>query len=126
MDGCSRCVPDRDCRTSTPGSFRRCAKPARCRQPGHHGSRPMNTTRLFVLLVVVGSCGIAGSSFQHVKLAHLGFDISGDWHNADSHQRGRVTSVWTPDGNERKESVTVIRTERSPAVANAGPATLES
>jgi hypothetical protein len=70
------------------------------------------------------SCGSSAS--QHVQVAHLGFSMPSDWHNVDSNQRGLVTSVWTPDENDHKESVTVIRTERSPDVAKAGQEAIET
>ena len=80
---------------------------------------------LAIALVAVAACN-NGESRQHIQLAHLGFDVPGDWHSNETNQEGLVTSVWTPDDNSRKESVTVIRSERSSEVAKAGLATLES
>jgi hypothetical protein len=80
--------------------------------------------RLFVASLVLGGC--TGSSKQHAGLGTLAFDVPADWQRADSTTRGVVTSVWTPPpgDNARKESVTVIYTELSPAVAKAGPSTV--
>jgi hypothetical protein len=80
------------------------------------------TRRTLIATAFVASAlaiGCSGPSNQHVRLGSLGFDVPGGWHNVDEVRRGVVTSVWTPDGNDRKESVTVIRTELAPNVANA-------
>ena len=85
----------------------------------------MKTTLSIVALVMATSCSTGGTSRQHVQVAHLGFDVPGDWSSAETKERGLVTSVWTPDENLRKESVTVARSERSATVANAGSQVVE-
>jgi hypothetical protein len=77
-----------------------------------------------VLLAAVASCS-GGSSNQHIAFAHLSFEVPHDWANQDSKWHGLATSVWTPSENERKESVTVMRSERARAVALAGSQMLE-
>jgi hypothetical protein len=77
-----------------------------------------------IAFVMTISCGTTSSSKQHVQLAHLGFDVPSDWKNADTKQRGLVTSVWTPEDNDQKESIVVIRSDRNPEVARADSQTL--
>ena len=62
---------------------------------------------------------------EHVKLASLGFDVPASWKRTDVARRGVATAVWQPEDNDRKESITVIRSELSPAVAQAGAAGIE-
>lgn len=65
--------------------------------------------------IVTASCGGASSSSdgQPVTLGSLSFEVPLDWKRTDSTAAGSLTSVWTPEpsANERKESVTVIRSE---------------
>ena len=74
----------------------------------------------------VAGCGSSGSARQKAQLASLTFDVPAAWQHDDSHARGVATTVWHPaaDDNERRETVTVIRSELSPAVAKAGAATI--
>jgi len=81
---------------------------------------------LFAVVATTLSCGNGSVPSQHVQIAHLGFDVPDDWRNADTERNGLVTSVWTPANNDHKESITVIRSERSPAVASARISTIES
>lgn len=78
-----------------------------------------------IVALVATACG-GGSTHRHVAIANLSYDVPADWQFADTTGRGLMESVWTPDGdNQRKESVTVIRSERSPATAHAGASTIE-
>jgi hypothetical protein len=87
-------------------------------------------------LLLVGTLGALGSlpsacssgeSFPRVRVKHasLAFDIPADWQRTDQNQHGVATAVWQPDDSDRKESITVIRTELSPAVAKAGASGIE-
>jgi hypothetical protein len=82
-------------------------------------------TALRLLALGLCACGSSSTPAQHVQIAHLGFDVPGDWRNADTTRNGLVSSEWTPPSNDRKESITVIRTERSAAVASEGMATIQ-
>ncbi|MDB4955978.1 MAG: hypothetical protein JWO36_3547 [Myxococcales bacterium] len=85
----------------------------------------MKAVFAIVAFVTAASCG-SSSSHQHVQLTKLSFDVPGDWTHTESKGRGIVTSVWTPsEGNDRRESITIVRSELSPAVANAGVSTLD-
>ncbi len=83
-------------------------------------------------LLLVGTLGALaccdsgdGIARARVKHASLEFDVPADWQRTDQNQRGVATAEWQPDDNDRKESITVIRTELSPAVAKAGAAGIE-
>lgn len=79
--------------------------------------------RAALVLVALVACG-RSSSRQRVDFAHLTFELPGDWGHHDASRRGVVTGVWTPKDNERKESVTVIRSELAPVTAHGDPAAL--
>jgi len=92
-------------------------------------------TRMTNLLLVgtlgalagISACTSGGDALArtHVQLASIGFDVPAGWQRTDLSRRGVATAVWQPDDNDRKESITVIRTQLSPAVAKAGAATIE-
>lgn len=62
---------------------------------------------------------------EHVTFASLAFDVPAQWQRTDQTRRGVATAVWQPEDNDRKESITVIRTDLSPAVAKAGASAIE-
>jgi hypothetical protein len=77
--------------------------------------------------IALAACLIAcngSSERQDVAFAHLRFEVPGGWNHADTSRRNVATTVWTPEENGRKESITVIRTEEVPAMAHAGEATV--
>jgi hypothetical protein len=76
------------------------------------------------LALIAGLAACSGSSGQKVSFAHLVFEVPTGWDHKDTSRRDVATTVWTPDDNDRKESITVIRTDEVPVVANAGEATL--
>jgi len=78
---------------------------------------------LSVALALV-SCN--ATTNQHVTFAHLSFDVPGDWSQYETDHRGVSTQVWTPAGNDEKESLTLIRTELAPVTAQAGASTLST
>lgn len=61
---------------------------------------------------------------QRVTLGALRFDVPASWQRTDHTRSGVATAVWQPEGNDRKESITVIRTDLAPAVAKAGSTAL--
>jgi hypothetical protein len=77
-------------------------------------------------VALAGSCGSMSSSRQHVEFARLSFDVPGDWHHSDNIFKGVSTSVWTPEANDDKESITVIRSEIAPALEHASESQLAS
>src|SRR5258708_4002091 len=76
------------------------------------------------MFTLAASCSGHMPGVKHVHVAELGYDMRDDWQKDITTQRGVVTAVWTPEDNDRKESVTVIRTDRSPAVAGRAGETL--
>lgn len=69
-------------------------------------------------IALASSCSV--KSKQHVEWAHLEFDVPGDWTHHEKIFKGVATSVWTPfEGNDGKESLTIIRTELVPNTAHA-------
>jgi hypothetical protein len=80
--------------------------------------------KLFAFVAVAAMAACSSGSAHHIQLATLGYDIPADWNDQDTVLRGVTTSVWTPPDNPRHESITVIRSERSPAVAAASFGTL--
>jgi hypothetical protein len=84
-------------------------------------------SRLGLAIVVAfaaGSCN--ATTNQHVSFAHLAFDVPGDWSHYETDHRGVSTQVWSPAGNDEKESLTIIRTELAPVTARAGASTLST
>ncbi|HEY1556549.1 MAG TPA: hypothetical protein VGF94_17055 [Kofleriaceae bacterium] len=61
-----------------------------------------------------------------MTFAHLAFDVPGDWSHYDTNHRGVSTEVWSPSGNDEKESLTVIRTELAPVTAQGDASTLST
>jgi hypothetical protein len=73
-----------------------------------------------LLVAALAACGTPATTSQPAQLGAIGFDVPVGWHRTDTVRPGMVVAVWTPDDNERKETVTVIRTELSPVVAGGG------
>lgn len=76
------------------------------------------------LAVLMGLAACGSSANQRVSFAHLSFEVPSGWEHHDTSRRGVATTVWTPDDNDRKESITIIRTDEVPVVAQAGEAIL--
>ena len=77
----------------------------------------MNRTlvALLGLIIVTGCSDSSGSESQVAQLGPVSFEIPEPWRRSDTSRPGSMTSVWTPPSNARKESVSVIRSERSQA-----------
>lgn len=71
-------------------------------------------------LLVVSACGDSSIATQRAQVAQLSFDVPAEWERHDANRRAVEISEWTPDENPRKESLTIIRSQTSPAVAKAG------
>jgi len=80
-----------------------------------------------VLLLVLAACegGPSVLDREPTHLASLAFDVPAGWQRTDTSRRGVATAEWEPEDNDRNESLVVIRTELSPAVAKAGAPQLE-
>jgi hypothetical protein len=95
-------------------------------------SRHVALTRLLAVAAVAALAAQAGCSSdeamprEQARLASLAFDVPADWARSDSSRRGVATAEWQPADNDRKEAITVIRTELSPAVAKAGAVELDA
>lgn len=74
------------------------------------------------LVAVLGAC--SGSGSQQISFAHLMFQVPSCWDHHDDSRGGVATTVWTPSDNDRKESITVIRTDEVPVTAQASEGTL--
>jgi hypothetical protein len=73
-----------------------------------------------VALVAASACGNDSLATQNVHIGSLSFDVPSEWERHDANRRAVEISEWTPEENARKESLTVIRSQTSPAVAKAG------
>ncbi|MGE0550197.1 MAG: hypothetical protein AB7O24_10100 [Kofleriaceae bacterium] len=79
-----------------------------------------------VVLLVGASCNSSPTiEGQSVELASLAFEVPVGWQRQDTKQRGVTTSMWVPEDNTSKESITVIRTDHASAIANGGYGGLE-
>ena len=78
---------------------------------------------LALAALVLAACGRT-STRHRIDFAHLSFDLPGDWTHHEATRRGVDTAICTPTENDRKESVTVIRSELAPLTARAGGGTL--
>lgn len=89
----------------------------------------MTRTAPSVLLVAAifgAACGSQPRAREHASLESLRFEVPAQWKRSDWHERGIATAQWVPDDNDRHESITIVRSERSPATAKAGVPTLQS
>ena len=77
--------------------------------------------RLALLATVTVGCS---GGAARAELSSLSFEAPASWQRTDSQSRGTATAVFTPVGNARKESVTVIRTEVGPIATHYSTATL--
>lgn len=76
--------------------------------------------RRAVLLALVAACS-SDPVPETVKLGSLTFDIPAGWARQDFQRTGAMTATFVPEGaNDRKQSLSIIRTELSPVVARHG------
>jgi len=76
-----------------------------------------------VLVAALAACN-TDTSRERVDFANLSFDVPAGWTQHAEHVRGIATGVWTPEHNDKKESITILRTELAPATAGASASTL--
>ncbi len=88
----------------------------------------MKITFLVIVAAVVVVAGCRDSSAppsQAVEMGPLSFEVPAEWKRTDGSRPGSTMAVWTPVANQRKESVTVIRTRR-PAPTRAAETSIAS
>lgn len=90
----------------------------------------MNAVARYLIAVAVASSPACDSGpslldRESAKLGDLTFEVPTTWQRVDSAHRGVITAEWKPVDNDRRESVVVIRSSLSPAVAQAGGAVVE-
>jgi hypothetical protein len=71
----------------------------------------MSKAIAFVTLALLSACNSDTMEGQHARLADLGFDVPVGWQRVDRQRFGVQSSEWTPEENDRKESLLVIRSE---------------
>jgi len=73
--------------------------------------------RAFVLVCAIG-CRPVPTETQPAELASLRFDIPVGWQSVETSTRGVITAVWTPQMNERHESLSILRSVENPALTS--------
>jgi hypothetical protein len=77
-------------------------------------------------LVFAGCTGEeAAMETQPAQTGPLHYEAPASWQHQDSTEGGTTTTQWVPADNDRKESISVIRTPFDPALAKAGVDTIE-
>ena len=77
-------------------------------------------TRAWIVVALVGCQGSRVEDVQHAKLAELAYEVPAAWTHHDVSARTWANVTWTPVDNERRESLQIVRTDVSPALAKAG------
>lgn len=77
------------------------------------------------LLALLVGCGSVGApATMQVRTGTVAYEIPATWTRVDSTGRGIETTVWTPQENPQRMSVTVIRTDHALLLAGADPNTI--
>ena len=71
---------------------------------------------------LVASCSPSSSRMHHqpARITNFSYDAPDGWTQHESRGARSVTTMWTPEDNDRKESVVIIRTTLQPVLAKAG------
>lgn len=79
-----------------------------------------------ILLALMAACSSSGPALDTATIGSLSFGVPSGWERKELSNHDRAMAEWTPaaDDNERKEALTVVRTER-PAMAKATPRQLQ-
>ena len=77
---------------------------------------------IIVALAGLAACSSAGP--EEIDFADLRFNMPANWLHKEERVRGAADSIWTPRTNDRKESLTVIRSSLARPIAQADSATL--
>jgi hypothetical protein len=84
-------------------------------------------SRLFMFVgIASAACSSSGPALDKASIESLGFGTPSGWARRDVSNAQRAMFEWTPsaDDNDRKESLTIVRTDR-PATAKSTPAQLQ-
>src|SRR5262245_6588357 len=86
-------------------------------------TRPLGHAAIAALALLAGC---SSSKTHHVQFAKRWLDVPGDWNPTQEFRRGVAISTWSPElsDNDRKESITVTRTELAPLIAQGGLAAI--
>lgn len=83
-------------------------------------------TLKFASLAIAAATAVSCSPSHHdmegqpAKLGDYSYEAPDGWKQVKSHGWHSITTTWTPEDNDHKESIVVIRTEIGPALAKAG------
>ncbi len=77
-----------------------------------------------IFLTFALGCASSGPSLDKASIGGLAFGTPSGWTSRDVSSPQRQMFEWSPADNERKESLTVVRSDR-PAMAKATPAQLQ-
>lgn len=77
---------------------------------------------MFIGLLAASCATTAPAVMTRVRVDQVTVEVPNGWVRSDQSRDGLVTAIYAPEAkdNERKESITVMRTERVPAVAHDG------
>ena|ERR1051326_1376772 len=79
-----------------------------------------------VAVFVFGCQGSRVEDAQRAKLLELEYNVPATWTHHEVSARTWTSVEWMPSDNERRESLKIVRTEVSPALAKAGPDYVEA
>lgn len=77
------------------------------------------------LLALVTSACSSTEDVQEVRIRSVAFEMPAGWERTETTEPGATTIVWTPRDNPRKESIAVIYSDATPAVAKSNASTLQ-
>jgi hypothetical protein len=79
-----------------------------------------------MFLVLLVACADKPRELTSANLGNIDYAVPEGWAMRDVSQNGQTILVWTPTDNDRKQSVTVIRTQPMPHLAKASKEYLAS
>lgn len=81
---------------------------------------------LFVVALLIGACADKPREMTSANLGNIEYAVPEGWAMRDASQNGQTILIWTPSDNDRKQSITVIRTQPMPHLVNASKEYLAS
>lgn len=75
--------------------------------------------RVAILVVLLVACADKPREMTLARVGNLDYAVPEGWAMRDVSQNGQTILVWTPADNDRKQSITVIRTAPMPHLRNA-------
>lgn len=73
-----------------------------------------------VLVAILASCGESAPAVSWQTVEGLQYAVPLGWSVRDQSEQTRKILVWTPDDNDQKESVTIIKTQSLVSTTNGG------